>query len=214
MFNLDTAITEWRRQMLAAGIKTPVPLEELESHLRDDIEQQVQSGLTAQQAFEIAVRRIGQAQSLKIEFKKVANTDKAQQRKRAGFVFAAILGSYSLAVAWILSTHDLTFHERLSGFASVVAMLASVIVAWRIMPRFFPVITNKTIQSAVGIGGGISGMGWFLVFAYLILPRCDFTPGQFLVAVFWAAVPMVALPTIAFLVVDKSENQQFTATNS
>jgi len=37
MFNLDEAISEWRKQMLAAGIKTPVPLEELETHLRDNV---------------------------------------------------------------------------------------------------------------------------------------------------------------------------------
>ena len=61
MFNLEQSIAEWRQQMLAAGIKTPVPLEELESHLREDITQQIQSGLSAQQAFGIAMGRIGQA---------------------------------------------------------------------------------------------------------------------------------------------------------
>ena len=30
MFDLEQAIAGWRRQMQAAGIKTPVPLEELE----------------------------------------------------------------------------------------------------------------------------------------------------------------------------------------
>jgi hypothetical protein len=38
--------------MLAAGIRTPVPLDELENHLREDVEQQMRSGLSAQQAFE------------------------------------------------------------------------------------------------------------------------------------------------------------------
>jgi hypothetical protein len=42
MFNLEQSIAK-RRQMLAVGIKTPVPLDELESQLRDDVEQQVQS---------------------------------------------------------------------------------------------------------------------------------------------------------------------------
>jgi len=37
MFSLEKSISEWRRQMLAAGIKTPVPLEELEIHLREEI---------------------------------------------------------------------------------------------------------------------------------------------------------------------------------
>ena len=38
MFSLEQAIIRWRRRMLAAGIKTPVPLEELESHLCDGVE--------------------------------------------------------------------------------------------------------------------------------------------------------------------------------
>ena len=41
MFNLEAAIADWRRQMLAAGIKAPVPLEELESHMREDVENQL-----------------------------------------------------------------------------------------------------------------------------------------------------------------------------
>lgn len=74
MFDLEKAIADWREQMLAAGIKTPVPLEELESHLRDEIERQMKSGLSAQPAFAAAVQRIGQAHVLKREFKKVERT--------------------------------------------------------------------------------------------------------------------------------------------
>jgi hypothetical protein len=70
MFDLEQAIADWRRQMLAVGIKAPVPLEELEIHLREDIAQQMQSGLSAQPAFGIAARKIGQAPELKREFKK------------------------------------------------------------------------------------------------------------------------------------------------
>ena len=70
MFNLDTAISKWRQQMLDAGIKTPVPLEELENHLRDDVEQQVRSGMDPRRAFESAVQRTGQPTALKSEFRK------------------------------------------------------------------------------------------------------------------------------------------------
>ena len=53
MFDLEQSIADWRQQMLAAGIKTPVPLEELEIHLREEIERQMKSGLNEQDAFEI-----------------------------------------------------------------------------------------------------------------------------------------------------------------
>jgi hypothetical protein len=74
MFNLEKSIADWGKQMLAAGIKTPVPLEELESHLREDIGQQIQSGTNPQQAFENSVQRIGRANDLKGEFKKTCGT--------------------------------------------------------------------------------------------------------------------------------------------
>ena len=56
--------------MLAAGIKTPVPLEELESHLRDEIERQMKSGLSEPSAFEISTRHIGQPELMRGEFEK------------------------------------------------------------------------------------------------------------------------------------------------
>jgi len=40
MFDIEQSFTEWRKQMLAAGIKTPVPLVELEIHLREDVEKE------------------------------------------------------------------------------------------------------------------------------------------------------------------------------
>jgi hypothetical protein len=70
MFNLEQSISEWRKQMLAAGINTPVPLEELEAHLRDEIERQSRSGLSLQDAFEAAEKEIGPAGQLKSEFSK------------------------------------------------------------------------------------------------------------------------------------------------
>jgi hypothetical protein len=74
MFNLEKSIADWRIQMLAAGIQTPVPLDELEIHLREEIERQKKSGLNEQKAFEISVQRIGQPKMLDSEFKKSERT--------------------------------------------------------------------------------------------------------------------------------------------
>jgi hypothetical protein len=71
MFEIEKQISDWRKQMLAAGIKSPVPLDELEIHLREEIEQQMKSGFNPQKAFEISVRQIGQSGPLKSEFKKM-----------------------------------------------------------------------------------------------------------------------------------------------
>jgi hypothetical protein len=73
MFDLEKQIAEWRRQLTAAGLKRRDVLDELESHLREDFEQQIRAGTDAQAAFDAAVRRIGQAESLKTEFTKGAS---------------------------------------------------------------------------------------------------------------------------------------------
>ncbi|HEY4416070.1 MAG TPA: hypothetical protein VGO57_10285 [Verrucomicrobiae bacterium] len=71
MFHLESAVAEWRNQMLAAGVQSPVPLEELEAHLREEVEQQVKLGLGEQSAFEITTSHLGQPHLLKREFKKI-----------------------------------------------------------------------------------------------------------------------------------------------
>ena len=70
MFDLQKSLTDWRRQMLAAGIKTPAPLEELESHLHEEIGRLVEAGLDEQSAFHAAVQKIGPAPALQNEFEK------------------------------------------------------------------------------------------------------------------------------------------------
>src|SRR5262245_8529843 len=71
MFNLEKAIEEWRRRVSAGGIKSGEVLDELESHLRDDIEQRTRQGLSVQAAFEAAVDALGQTASLEREFAKL-----------------------------------------------------------------------------------------------------------------------------------------------
>jgi hypothetical protein len=71
MFNLEQAIAEWRRQMLAGGVKNTNVLDELESHLREDLRRQMDSGEGAERAFAAAVQRIGQASLLQREFAKL-----------------------------------------------------------------------------------------------------------------------------------------------
>ena len=51
MFDLEQAIANWRRQMLAAGICKSALLDELESHLRDGVAAGINEGATEQDAF-------------------------------------------------------------------------------------------------------------------------------------------------------------------
>ena len=81
MFDRDDAIARWRRQLAADGIKSPEILDELESHLRDDVEQRAHCGLDPEQAFEAAVKGLGETNALQWEFKKLGATHRTQLRK-------------------------------------------------------------------------------------------------------------------------------------
>jgi hypothetical protein len=89
MFNLEKSIAEWRQQMLAVGIQAPVPLEELDCHLREDIAQHVAAGMDEASAFEQAVRQIGEASPLRKEFMKTNSPIRTLLRKLKSFVLGA-----------------------------------------------------------------------------------------------------------------------------
>ena len=107
MFNLDQAISEWRARMLAAGVKALDVLDELESHLREDIEEQMQSGATAELAFEIAVRRIGNPGALFSEFAKVGGGKWALLRRLKAVFLRASIPSLSTFTPSARQTLDL-----------------------------------------------------------------------------------------------------------
>ena len=95
MFNLEQSISEWRGQMLSAGVKNPDIVDELESHLREDWARRVQSGESEAQAFEGAVQGVGQASLLKHEFAKLSGKKWAWLRKLKGIMAGAFVPSLS-----------------------------------------------------------------------------------------------------------------------
>ena len=124
MFNLEQSIAEWRRQMLAAGIKTPVPLEELEIHLREEIERQMKSGSNEMEAFKTAVQKIGQAHMIQNEFEK----QMPKPRSKVFYLLCA-LSFFNSGLIGIGSVRDLHSHEafiRTCGFLALIGSLMCV----------------------------------------------------------------------------------------
>lgn len=71
MRNLEEEIAGWRKRMAAGGIKAPAVLDELESHLREEIRARMAAGTSGEQAIQEALSRMGSADSLRREFNKV-----------------------------------------------------------------------------------------------------------------------------------------------
>jgi hypothetical protein len=71
MFKLEQHLSEWRRQMLAAGVQAPEPMDELETHLREEIARQIRLGADEPTAYRFAAAQIGEPAAVKKEFEKV-----------------------------------------------------------------------------------------------------------------------------------------------
>ncbi len=187
MFDLEQAVAEWRQQMLAAGIQTPVPLEELEIHLREEIEQQLKSGTNAPLAFEIAMQQIGKAQMLKNEFAKVDGMKVTRTLKQCRAIMIACLVVESLF--WTTCLHlkigclsEITIPQQMSGLAAVAVM---ILLAGIGLSGHGPVRLSRRVRDLICISRGrlLALLGvWFLCYVaepvgfLLILPKFDGEP--------------------------------------
>jgi hypothetical protein len=162
MFNLESAITDWQKQMRDAGIKFPTPLEELEIHLREEMERQMKSGLSEQKAFEISVHEIGQPKILTSEFKKSERTFMNQTVKMSAGIIGSIAGMALMTPGTIQMRQEMIMAtgklgQWLLGWALVGG---SVIFLQRMfLPKLFKVESENVeltpVKQTMKIGAGM-----------------------------------------------------------
>lgn len=153
MFNLDYTISVWRQKMAAGEIKDAAVLDELESHLREDVERQMRAG------------------ALKEEFRKTEGRSKASER-------LMILAGVGF-VGFILWMSGFTFFrtewssgERAMAFVAIGLTLL-VTCGWRYAVPFvplFPTRGKRMIIAGLCVAAGC-GISNFLCTS--VLPRFE-----------------------------------------
>jgi hypothetical protein len=103
MFNLEYELGKWHQAMTAAGLKSP-DVGELEEHLRDDIAHQMRSGVSAADAFRVAVERLGGPSALRTEFELVrpAGVRATLRQHRWKIVLCSVVGILAAVVVHAL----------------------------------------------------------------------------------------------------------------
>jgi len=101
MFDLESQIRKWRGHINSTGSLGAQDVEELESHLRDSIDELTGRGVSAEEAFLISIRRMGDAEALHDEYAKVSTesvwrqllvpADDEQARRRHRIEIAVVL---------------------------------------------------------------------------------------------------------------------------
>jgi hypothetical protein len=182
MFNLEPSITEWRQQMLAAGIKSPVPLEELESHLRDDIDQQMRKGVSAKAAFDAAVQRLGRAEALKREFRRgcfdLRRLSPAYLR-----VYCGVCAPLVLSLIWTSDLAETGFKERCVGTVAV-SLIGFYVVG---LPFFYRRLFSRQYR----LMSGVLRVGYWFALIWTALALVSllelFHFGKVVSLIFWSA---------------------------
>lgn len=147
MFDIETSITNWRRNLLARESLRPEDVDELEDHLRQEIERlssiksSDNAALSVEEAFVIATRRLGRTEVIAEEFAK-ADPGSAW-RRRWIWMLCGYVG-FGLAFNLIVTASSFTiFYSREAGallrnvlvLAVIVLGLASVVAVARLVGR-------------------------------------------------------------------------------
>lgn len=169
MFNLEQTITNWRQQMRAAGIRSPQVLEELEGHLREEIEQQIKSGLDARTALERAAQEIGGPNRIQNEFQKIGSTARMLEWFMI-IICAAFLGLITFLCATTVVRCFTSAGDR--AMASVaMASTMGVAFAWRYTVAFLPMIASTWKRMVAGLACIVFSFAVGPFYADIILPH-------------------------------------------
>jgi hypothetical protein len=161
MFDLEKAIAKWRKELTRSGLASPEVFEELESHLRDEVESQLCAGLDPARAFENAVMKMGQAGSIKREFSKLGGDSGIGLRKLLA-LFCSLAAPLMLAlVAWSIWDDEADRSGRIIGLL-VVSMISCYVAALPFIYRYFPDPSKPRVRIFLKISN-VLFCGWTIL---------------------------------------------------
>jgi predicted permease len=120
MFDLEKAIKQWKKTLRKNEAMEDGSMAELESHLRDEVENQIHLGVPVKEAFETAAQKLGSAAGLGTEYHK--------SRKQYGFMTDLIWSYFKIASRRIKRHKGFSF-INIAGLAIGMAC-AIVIMLW------------------------------------------------------------------------------------
>ena len=206
MFDLERAIAEWRRQLAESGLDSPEVLDELESHLREDVQQQVCAGSSSQHGFNSAVRRFGQRDALKTEFKRI-NAGTEGLEKLMGLLGVILAVFIVWMSGYTFLQMELSPSEQIVAYAGVAFTLLTV-WAWRYLVPFLPVLASRGKRMTVGLVCIASGVVLTNLFCHFVLPHFENYDGQIPALGFWAVFPIALFACLGLGLMMSAEDRE------
>jgi hypothetical protein len=206
MFDLQQAIAEWRQQLARNGINSPDVLDELEGHLREDVQQQMRSGVGPRQAFDAALQRLGQNDALKTEFKKASGSADVLGNLMVG-VCIVLAGFIVWMSGYTFLQMELSPSEQVVAYAAVAFTLL-VACGWRYAVPFLPVIASRRKRMTVGLVCIASGIIFCNLFSHFVLPHFESQDRQFPAIGFWAVFPIALFACLGLALMMSADDRE------
>jgi len=156
MAGVEQSLGEWRRSLARSGVLSEEDLDELETHVRDTIEDLEPTGLSQEEALLVALRRVGDPSLLAVEFEKV----------RPGLAWARrfywmIAGVLTFGLLWQgakLLIYSSALGASIVGLSAAAGAIAALVLA-------LGGVAAVMIHSTVRPGGRLArrlqgGAGW------------------------------------------------------
>jgi hypothetical protein len=182
-FDLNQAIAQWKSGVGQSPAYRAEDLEELESHLHDAVERLRDAGLSEEEAFIVATRRIGPSPALETEYSKVNEGNVWRDR-----LLWMVVG----VQAWVFIG---TVANMLSRFGAWFATRHTRIQEW--LPRI-PGVDVPALTLVLDISINVLAIGALCALGWMWIRRIGRRPGL-LRQPGWLAWRMVALCTAIFV---------------
>jgi hypothetical protein len=178
MFDLEQQIRDWRRTQAAALGERPELLDELESHLREDMQRLTQAGQRPEEAWVAAVARLGSSGQLAAEFAKLPPAGPFAwmpvRAVTAVFIILAVGIAWLLLARWsegriglLLGAHVLTV---ILGYSSAFAI--GTLAIWAILTRSLSGWDDRRNEALQAVSRWLSAVGLGLTATAVILGAC------------------------------------------
>jgi hypothetical protein len=136
MFDLDAAISDWRRRAVSGGHGDRVTLTELEDHLREEFAALVRQGRGEEEAWRLASAKLGDPAVLAREFAKI-NRLRRTDRAAIGALLALAAAAIACVLVFIITSDAglrakplLAVHVLTISLGYILGLLAAAAAAY------------------------------------------------------------------------------------
>ena len=178
MYNLELAIENWRNELMAQESILPENIEEMEDHLRTSILHLVKQGLSEDEAFLIASKRLGASHNLNIEFNKVNTV--ALWFRRLRWMVIGILLFQAFSGIWILFTRASSEYLLVFSKSPISSGVLFIVLS-----AFLPAVVWLGLKNLTNVNSPL--LNRLTIFSQLVTERQKVLAG-------WLAVVFLFMP--------------------